>query len=91
MSTTATAPTDTTALRWKHARGLGWMTWRQQRTAYVTTAAGLGALAVILLANGVAMRSNYRHLGLSSCGAQPPAGGRSEATPSGFTRSERQC
>ncbi|WP_375478700.1 ABC transporter permease subunit [uncultured Jatrophihabitans sp.] len=63
------APAHTAALRWKRARGLAWVTWRQQRTAYVTTAAVLGGLAVLLLVNGLAMHSNYRDVGLSSCGA----------------------
>ncbi len=75
MTITASAPpANATAVRWKHVRGLSWMTWRQQRTAYVTTAVVLGALAVFLLINGTAMHSNYHDVGLSSCG--PLAGNR---------------
>ncbi len=64
--TTVTVPTT---LRWKRARGLGWMTWRRQRTAYVATTVVLGALAVVLIVNGIAMHRDYRHLGLLACGA----------------------
>lgn len=56
------------SLRWTRARGLGWMIWRQQRTAYAATAGVLGALAVLLVINGLAMRSEYTHVGLAGCG-----------------------
>jgi ABC-2 family transporter protein len=66
--TTATTPLSIGSAQWTRARGLGWMTWRQHRTAYLATATIFAAIALTLLINGLAMRANYRHLGLPACG-----------------------
>lgn len=68
MTATAAQPVATWPLRWARARGLAWMTWRLQRTTYITTATVFGVLAVVLLVNGLAMHGDYTAAGLASCG-----------------------
>lgn len=49
-------------------RRLSWVTWRQQRLAYVTTSALFASLAVLLVRQGEQMRSYSSRLGLDKCG-----------------------
>ena len=65
MTATITASSPTNPNR--KFRRLAWVTWRQQRTAYVGTAIVLGALAVWLLISGIEIRNEYTHLGLNAC------------------------
>jgi hypothetical protein len=50
-------------------RGLGWVTWRQHRAAVAGCLALLGGFGVLMLVNGLAVRSAYDRLGLDSCGS----------------------
>jgi hypothetical protein len=48
-------------------RGMGWVTWRQQRTAFIAVAALLGGISALLLLHGHSMHAAYDHLGLNRC------------------------
>jgi ABC-2 family transporter protein len=64
----ATAPAATGRLIRPNLR-IGWVTWRQQRLAYLATALSFVAVGVLLLVQGVQMRHYATSLGLHSCGA----------------------
>jgi hypothetical protein len=50
-------------------RGLGWVTWRQHRVALAGCLALLGSVGILMVVNGLDMRSAYTRLGLRSCGS----------------------
>lgn len=67
--TTAAAPTWIDARRPAgRVRRLSWVTWRQQRLAYLTTAVLFGAISVLLVVQGLQMRNYSSRLGLATCG-----------------------
>ena len=44
-----------------------WLSWRQQRTESIITAAILAALAAVLIPTGIHMATVYGHAGLAAC------------------------
>ncbi len=67
--TTAAIPTGMhTAGVAGRIRRLSWVTWRQQRLAYLATASLFGGLALLLLLQGWQMRDYSGRLGLNVCG-----------------------
>jgi hypothetical protein len=50
-----------------HLRGMGWVTWRQHRTAFIAVSALLGGISALLLVQGHSMHAAYDDLGLGDC------------------------
>ncbi|MEV0975203.1 ABC transporter permease subunit [Microtetraspora glauca] len=50
-------------------RGLSWVAWRQHRTALVASLATVGALALVLLVGGLAMRGDEHSMAMDTCQA----------------------
>jgi hypothetical protein len=65
-----TATTAPTRAGWQLPRlhGLPWVTWRQHRFALAGAVVVLGGFGILMLINGLAMHSDYTHLGLNTCG-----------------------